>query len=126
MGKDRASVEWLDCGGADAAAQGKSLAHAWFRLQDLPERGASGRLIVAPCALTRNDLDYNWEIIGTAILHHGTRTGVDVFQEEVELFFDLSRPRGKKPVTSILDRTMQLAWLIASSCVRLVFSLEHF
>ena len=72
----------------------------WFKLGGLAERGAGGRLVIAPAALTRSDLDFNWDVVGTAILHMGTRSGVDQFQPHVEQFFSLARPRGAKPVTS--------------------------
>ena len=78
------------------------LAYHWFQLEGLPERGAGGRLIVAPNKLTRSDLDFNYDVIGTAMQKLGARAGVDRIQEDVELFFEKSRPKGKKPVTSYL------------------------
>ena len=86
-----------------------SLAQAWFDLDGMPERGAGGRLIVAPSKLVRRDLDFNWDVVGTAMKKVGARAGVDQLQEDVELFFEKSRPKGKKPVTSYLAR---IAWIV--------------
>ena len=76
------------------------LAYHWFQLEGLPERAASGRLIIAPGKLTRADLDFNWDVIGTAMVKLGARGGVDRIQEDIELFFEKSRPKGKKPCSS--------------------------
>ena len=83
-----------------------TLAGAWFRLHGLQERGASGRLVLAPAALTRGDLAHNFDVVGTAILHLGTRSSVDCLQPHVEQFFSFARPRGAKAVTSDMAKTL--------------------
>ena len=75
------------------------LNYEWFQLEGLSERGAGGRLIVGPGVLTRADLDFNWDVIAKGMEYLGARPGVDNLQEEVELFFQRSRQKGKKPVT---------------------------
>ena len=71
----------------------------WFELEGLSERGAGGRLVVAPGVLTRADLDFNWNIVAVAMQHMGARPGVDQLQDEVDLFFQRCRQKGKKPVS---------------------------
>ena len=77
-----------------------SLANDWFKLEHVAERGAAGRLVVAPGHLTRADLDFNWEIVALAMGAYGARPGVDQLEEEVALFFDKTRMKGRKPVSS--------------------------
>ena len=76
-----------------------TLAETWFNLPGLSVRGASGRLVVGPVNLTRADLEYNWDIVGHAILWAGTRCGIDTLTDSVEDFFHMSRCRGKPPAT---------------------------
>ena len=95
-----------------APHKGDRLGKLWFDTGDLSERGAGGRLVIAPGKLTRADLAYNYDIIGLAIQHLGTRVGIDQLQEHVDLFFNLSRPRGKKPVTSALLKTCTMPCMI--------------
>ena len=87
----------------------KTLAKTWFDLPGLADRGAGGRLVIAPATLTRQDLEHNWDVVGHAMLHMGARPCVDKLQEEVEAFFELSRPKGKKPVTSYIA---ELVWVV--------------
>ncbi|CAE7265699.1 unnamed protein product, partial [Symbiodinium microadriaticum] len=75
------------------------LSYDWFHLEGLAERGATGRLVIAPGVLTRPDLDFNWDVVATAMQHMGARPGVDKLQDEVDLFFQRSRQKGKKPVS---------------------------
>ncbi|CAE7709991.1 unnamed protein product [Symbiodinium sp. CCMP2592] len=86
------------------------LSYVWFKLEGLSERGAGGRLVVAPATLTRQDLDFNWDIIARAMEYMGARPGVDQLQDEVDLFFQRSRQKGKKPVTR--DFCRQQAWRV--------------
>ena len=74
------------------------LSYDWFKLEGLAERGAGGRLIIAPGVLTRADLDFNWDVVAVAMEYMGARPGVDQLQPEVDLFFQRSRQKGKKPV----------------------------
>lgn len=75
------------------------LSYEWFQLEGLSERGAGGRLVIAPGALTRPDLDFNWDVVALAMTYLGARPGVDRLQDEVDLFFQRSRQKGKKPVS---------------------------
>ncbi|CAE7220824.1 unnamed protein product, partial [Symbiodinium sp. KB8] len=77
----------------------------WFELEGLSERGAGGRLVVAPGVLTRADLDFNWNIVAVAMQHMGARPGVDQLQDEVDLFFQRCRQKGKKPVSRYQPRS---------------------
>ncbi|CAE7867367.1 unnamed protein product, partial [Symbiodinium sp. KB8] len=80
------------------------LSYDWFQLEGLAERGATGRLVIAPGVLTRPDLDFNWDVVATAMQHMGARPGVDKLQDEVDLFFQRSRQKGKKPVISVAPK----------------------
>ena len=87
-------------GGCDVEQKkGTCLAHDWFMQDHLAERGAAGRLIVAPGHLTRADLDFNWDVVALAMGAYGARVGVDQLKEEVAIFFDKTRMKGKKPVS---------------------------
>ena len=88
--------------GKDVPRSRFNLGAAWFCLEGLAERGAAGRLVVAQSKLSRADLAYNWEVVAAAILHFGTRPGVDSLKAPVEEFFNFARPRGKRPVTDDL------------------------
>ena len=76
-----------------------TLAETWFALPGMDVRGASGRLIVGPVKVQRPDLDFNWKIVGHAILWMGTRPGIDALTDCVEDFFHMSRCRGQKPAS---------------------------
>ncbi|CAE7578512.1 unnamed protein product [Symbiodinium sp. CCMP2456] len=86
------------------------LSYDWFQLEGLAERGASGRLIIAPGVLTRPDLDFNWDVIAKAMEYLGARPGVDQLQDDVELFFQRCKMKGRKPVTREFCR--QQAWRV--------------
>ena len=72
-----------------------TLGERWFKMRGMASRGASGRLIIGPVNLTRVDLDYNWKVIGMAILWLGCRPTIEPITDECEIFFQKSRPRGK-------------------------------
>ncbi|CAE7798347.1 RBM12B [Symbiodinium sp. CCMP2592] len=74
------------------------LSYDWFKLEGVSERGAGGRLVVAPGVLTRPDLDFNWNIVAAAMGYLGARPSVDTLEDEVDHFFQRCRQRGKKPV----------------------------
>ena len=89
--------------GQDPAFRPEDLGQAWFDLPGLDERGAGGRLVIAPARVTRSDLDFNYEVVLAAIQHLGAKPSVDGLTgwnmtDEVVAFFGLSRPRGKAPV----------------------------
>ena len=52
---------------AENAEEEKTLSQEWFEIEGMDERGAGGRLVIAPAALTRADLAFNYEIVGAAI-----------------------------------------------------------
>ena len=72
------------------------LSYDWFKLEGLAERGAGGRLIIAPGVLTRADLDFNWDVVAVAMEYMGARPGVDQLQPEVDLFFQRSPAEGQE------------------------------
>ena len=74
-----------------------TLAETWFKLEGMDVRGASGRIIIGPVHLTRVDLDFNWDVVGHAIVWSGCRPGIEPLTDAVGDFFQLSRPRGKPP-----------------------------
>ena len=76
-----------------------TLAEVWSKLPGLEERGATGRLIVGPVQLKRADLDFNWNIVGHAIVWVGTRVGIEPLTDVVEDFFHLTRCRGRPPAS---------------------------
>eukprot|EP00439_Symbiodinium_sp_Y106_P041290 s5246_g5.t1 len=75
-----------------------SLAEVWAELPGIAARGATGRLIIGPVNLQRPDLDFNWNIVGHAILWVGVRPSVDPLADSVGDFFHLTRLKGAKPV----------------------------
>ena len=81
-----------------------NLGQIWFDLPEMATRGAGGRIIVAGNALTRADVDFNWDIIAYAIKVLGVRPSVDALEEHVAQFFVLSRPKGKPKVASALSK----------------------
>ena len=90
----------MSSGTLDSGELPKSgLSYDWFQLEGLSERGAGGRLVIAPGALTRADLDFNWDVVATAMEYLGARPGVDNLQDEVDHFFQRCRQKGKKPVS---------------------------
>ena len=102
-----------------ATSEGLTLAQKWMKLQGLAERGAAGRLVIAPSVLTRADLDTNYDVVALAILHYGTRPTVDILQEDAIDFFSLSRPRGLKPVSSILVKCfVQCVVCVSMNCLQ--------
>ena len=74
-----------------------TLAETWRSLNGMEERGASGRLIVGPVNLQRVDLDFNWDIVGHAIVWSGCRPSIEPLADQVADFFQMTRPRGKAP-----------------------------
>ena len=72
------------------------MSYDWFKLEGLAERGAGGRLIIAPGVLTRADLDFNWDVVAVAMEYMGARPGVDQLQPEVDLFFQRSPAEGQE------------------------------
>ena len=90
----------MSSGTLDSGELPKSgLSYDWFQLEGLSERGAGGRLVIAPGALTRADLDFNWDVVATAMEYLGARPGVDNLQDEVDHFFQRCSQKGKKPVS---------------------------
>ena len=92
------------------------LAQAFFDLPGLAERGAGGRIVVAPGKLTRGDLHHNYDVVLTAIKFLGSKPSVDGLTgwnmtDEVFEFFSLARPRGKPSVNRAMSAcTMQLMY----------------
>ena len=86
-----------------------SLAETWAQLPGIAQRGASGRLIVGPVNLTRADLDFNWNIVGHAILWVGVRPSVDPLADCVADFFHKTRVKGAKPPSRLLAARMMPA-----------------
>ena len=83
-----------------------TLAETWAQLPGIAQRGASGRLIVGPVNLQRADLDFNWNIVGHAILWVGVRPSVEPLADSVGDFFQLTRVKGAKPPSRLLARMM--------------------
>ena len=79
-----------------------SLATSWIDLPGLEDRGAAGRIIIAGNALTRPDLDANWDVVLEAMKHLGSRPTVYALRDAVSVFFHKTRPKGKPAVTSDL------------------------
>ena len=84
-----------------------TLAEVWGQLPGLAQRGASGRLIIGPVNLQRADLDFNWKVVGHAILWVGVRPSVEPLTDSVEDFFHLTRVRGCKPAS----RHLAASWV---------------
>ena len=84
-----------------------SLAEIWFNMPGMCERGAAGRLIIGPTDLKREDLDFNHDIVGQAILWLGVRPSIEVMTDAVADFFHMTRPRGKPAASRYLDAPSQ-------------------
>ena len=80
-----------------------TLAETWFHMPGMCDRGACGRLIVGPTSLRREDLDFNYDVIGQTILWVGVRPCIEPLTDAVEDFFHMTRPRGKPPASRHLD-----------------------
>ena len=76
-----------------------TLAEVWAGLPGLAQRGASGRLVIGPTNLQRADLDFNWNIVGHAILWVGVRPSVEPLADVVADFFHATRVKGCKPAS---------------------------
>ena len=99
--------------GYDRVVPEGCLGQAWFKIPGMDERGAGGRLVIAPSTLCRPDLEYNYEIVALAIKHFGSRPSVYPLRDEVQNFFYLSRPRGKRPVSSVPTCMETASWLLS-------------
>ena len=85
-----------------------TLAETWFNMPG--KRGAAGRLIIGPTDLKREDLDFNYDIVGQAILWLGVRPSIEVMTDAVADFFHMTRPRGKPAASRYLDAPTYLVY----------------
>ena len=76
-----------------------NLAESWLTLPGMDARGASGRLVIGPVHLGRQDLAFNWELIAMAINWVGCRPGIEPLTDQVEDYLHATRCRGKAPAT---------------------------
>ena len=83
-------------------------------MEGMPERGASGRLIIGPTHLSRADLAFNYDVVGQAIQWMGTRPGIEALTDSVQDFFHTSRCRGRAPTTRHL---VLIYMLMRSTCM---------
>ena len=60
-------------------------------------RGASGRLIVGPVNLKREDLDFNYLVVGRAIEWVGCRPSIEPLADAAGDFFHKTRVKGRPP-----------------------------
>ena len=89
---------------------GSPIVQAWLRNHILSNRGASGCLTLIPRdKLSRMDVLNNAECIIPILRFLGTRPTVDSISQEVNLFFQMSRPRGKPAVKSNLASNISQA-----------------
>ena len=94
-----------------------SLAEVWAELPGIAARGATGRLIIGPVNLQRPDLDFNWNIVGHAILWVGVRPSVDPLADSVGDFFHLTRLKGAKPVSRHLAASNMMPARVSYECL---------
>ena len=76
-----------------------SLAEVWCEIPGMDARGASGRLVVGPVHLKREDLDFNYMIVGRAIEWVGCRPSIEPLTDAVADFFHATRVKGRTPAT---------------------------
>ena len=80
---------------------GSPVVSAWLQNAILANRGSSGCLTLIPTnRLSRSDVLNNAECIIPILRYLGTRPTVDAIAQEVQVFFQMSRPRSKPPVKS--------------------------
>ena len=85
-----------------------TLAEAWYKMEGMPERGASGRLVVGPTHLSRVDLDFNYDVIGVAIQWIGRRPSIEALADSVADFLHMSRCRARPPATRRLVKSSSM------------------
>ena len=66
-------------------------------MEGMPERGASGRLIIGPTHLSRADLVFNYDVVGQAIQWMGTRPGIEALHRLCSGFFSHESLQGQGP-----------------------------
>ncbi|OLP92876.1 hypothetical protein AK812_SmicGene25258, partial [Symbiodinium microadriaticum] len=85
-----------------------TLAEVWAGLPGLAQRGASGRLVIGPTNLQRADLDFNWNIVGHAILWVGVRPSVEPLADVVADFFHAIAKKPHRPREQNILRLYEL------------------